>query len=757
MIKKISLDNYGKFRNERFDFGAFTMVYGPNEAGKTTLFDALFEAACAAAPKRGQVWARLASRYGEDRKARASGAVPAFGDAVEFLELFAIRAGQISVDAEKGGSWAEAAKNSLYRHGYNPAEIAGKLEKRASVSNATRHQKNLNRLNSDLAETREKAALLRSQETAIAAAKTGLAASEADIAALENKKSVLAAELAAAGGRLDDYKKIRALHQGLRDRDLVAGAIQAEKKLAEVSGCNAEALKEYDLLADKIAAAERGVAEISGTINATLDTIGKLDGEKASLLESQRVARRIADAAQRLLPELEKITRPGQAAGPEPRPPAGLRYGIWGFGAAGAALGLYMAKNGPLGYVLAAFFAAAAVALDRYLFRAADLPAGLAAGPASLAAVYDQWVNLGFARVDIERDTPAGVMEAALNLKAMARSWDIAVENNRKDGLAARAALKELNDKSITLAEDKDACAAAARKWLAGAGCPDRDGYLSRANLRQSLAGETARNSARIKELLELEKCSGPASLITLLDSRVKELEGAGVRVRPDYERDMATQENRVIALSAERAELEEELGRRKIERENLSVTFNKDLARVPETLNALCRREYDLEQEIAADALARSGAELAAGVYREIEADSSRKFEGLAREVGILLARVLPLSDLHIGSLSLESVALKDAGGAMRALDDLSSGTRDCFMLAARLTLAAAARGAEPGLMLLDDPFPALDAPRRAAALTMLRHFQRETGWQLIIFTKDKTLLAEVEGDPQVTICQLV
>ena len=37
----------------------------------------------------------------------------------------------------------------------------------------------------------------------------------------------------------------------------------------------------------------------------------------------------------------------------------------------------------------------------------------------------------------------------------------------------------------------------------------------------------------------------------------------------------------------------------------------------------------------------------------------------------------------------------MKDAGGALRELDDLSAGTRDCFMLAARLTLAGAARGA--------------------------------------------------------------
>lgn len=752
MIKWITLEDYGKFKDYRVDFGPFTVVYGPNEAGKTTLFDALFEAACAAAPRRGQVWGRLAARYGENRRAQVTGAAPKFKDAVEFLELFSIRAGQISVDAEKGGSWAEAAKNSLYRHGYNPAEIAEKLEKRASFSNATRHQKNLKRLNSDLAETREKISQLRAQEAAVAGAKEGLLKIEAEISALEIEKAGQEAELAAAGGRLEGHKKVRALHQALRDRGFAAGAIQDEKKLSEVASYRADAIKEYDRLLEKIAEAGRGVAEIGGTINAALDTIGNLETESCSLVESQHAAHRAAEAAQRLLPEVSRVSALRHGLFAALRLPPGLRYGVWCFGAAGAALGFYLGRQGPLGYLISVLFAAAAFALDRYLFRAKDSPADLAAEKARLGLIYDQWVNLGFERAWIERETASGVMDALMNFKSVALSWDIAVENNRKDGLAARAAHKDLESKSIALAEEKEACALAARDWLAGAGCATRDEYLSKVSLHASLDGEAAKNAERVKELLELENCSSLAALLALLDSRVQELEGAGVRARADSERDITAEENKIRELSGARQALDAGLNMKKIEREGLSAAFNKDLAKIPEALNGLCRKEYDLELEIAADALARAGAELAAGVYREIETDSSRKFAGLAREVGALLAMVLPGSDLHIGSLELEKVTLKDAGGAMRALDELSSGTRDSFMLAARLTLAAAARGKEPGLLLLDDPFTALDARRRAAALDLLKYFQKETGWQLIVFTKDRTLLAAVEKDPQVT-----
>jgi len=76
--------------------------------------------------------------------------------------------------------------------------------------------------------------------------------------------------------------------------------------------------------------------------------------------------------------------------------------------------------------------------------------------------------------------------------------------------------------------------------------------------------------------------------------------------------------------------------------------------------------------------------------------------------------------------------------------------------MLAARLVLARSARGEEPGLLLLDDPFASLDAQRRAAVLTMLGDFQEETGWQIILFTKDASLRSALEQNPRTVVCLL-
>jgi DNA repair exonuclease SbcCD ATPase subunit len=72
--------------------------------------------------------------------------------------------------------------------------------------------------------------------------------------------------------------------------------------------------------------------------------------------------------------------------------------------------------------------------------------------------------------------------------------------------------------------------------------------------------------------------------------------------------------------------------------------------------------------------------------------------------------------------------------------LDDLSQGTRDSFLFAARLALSVRA-APEGGLLLLDEPFLSLDADREERALRMLKNFQEKNRRQIIIFGKEKGL----------------
>ncbi|HOI41337.1 MAG TPA: ATP-binding protein, partial [Elusimicrobiales bacterium] len=70
MIARLRLINFGKFRGRDLELGPFTVIHGANEAGKTTVFDAIFESLCRRNDTR-TAWKRLLERYGDERQAAA--------------------------------------------------------------------------------------------------------------------------------------------------------------------------------------------------------------------------------------------------------------------------------------------------------------------------------------------------------------------------------------------------------------------------------------------------------------------------------------------------------------------------------------------------------------------------------------------------------------------------------------------------------------------------------------------------------------
>jgi ABC-type Mn2+/Zn2+ transport system ATPase subunit len=81
--------------------------------------------------------------------------------------------------------------------------------------------------------------------------------------------------------------------------------------------------------------------------------------------------------------------------------------------------------------------------------------------------------------------------------------------------------------------------------------------------------------------------------------------------------------------------------------------------------------------------------------------------------------------------------IQVKDAGGGTRSLDNLSTGTRHAMVLAAKLAMALKHRQG-PGILVLDEPFLAMDDERETRALELLRDFHTQHGWQIILMTKE-------------------
>jgi len=744
MIKTLDIISYGRFKNVRFDLAPFTVFLGKNEAGKTTLFDALFEKICeGSARKQGDIWGRLKKRYGDDRKVEASGTVPFFYDGREFLELYAIRAGQISIEAEKGYSWTEAAKKSLYSHGYNPAEIAEKLDK---ISVPDPHSKIYRQYESLKKELSETEALIRDyglQEKNILDSRHKLSDADKELAELEGRKKEAEEELRTVNAAMEALGKERTLSSTVRDRNFVAEILMHRNKLEEYSEFSPEKIQEYDEIFNGLDDLKNKAAEAAAAAQASSAALENAERALSAMKEERKnISSNASAVAGRMIPEVNKII---QNYDPVERFPW-VRYLFLSLLIVGIVVGgAFIADSAykSLGFSIC-ILCVAFIALEyKYLFAVEGSVPVKAFPVRKMEAVYKKWEKNGLNRALIESSSLEELQENLYNIKAHAQVLELNIRNAEQERKnAAQSAEKyitEAEDYSGRIAEAENKAA----EWLKNFKCTSRDEFIIKAEKRNSLAGQVESGLEKVEELRRIEECESYDALLGLLDYRARTLEKNGVRSYQEIDREYSEKDARRKELTSFLRLAEEDAADLKVRRENVSVSFNKDLSKITDELSLYRRRRGEIEKEIASEELRRRAAAAAAAVYRDIDSDSSVRFASLARSLNRYLSKILDGSEIEVRGLSLDEIYVKDMEGAKRRLEYLSSGTRDCFMLAARITMALESRRGQEGILLLDDPFQSLDSDRVNSAFEILRSFAEETKWQIILFTKDMDIAA--------------
>ena len=76
-----------------------------------------------------------------------------------------------------------------------------------------------------------------------------------------------------------------------------------------------------------------------------------------------------------------------------------------------------------------------------------------------------------------------------------------------------------------------------------------------------------------------------------------------------------------------------------------------------------------------------------------------------------------------------------------MREANQLSSGTKDALVLAARLALLEKVDLQKDAFLILDDPFVLMDYERQNKAIKALKKFYDDTKMAIVVFTKDQTV----------------
>lgn len=742
MIKRLDLSDFGKFGKHSLEFAPFTVVLGANETGKTTVFDALFDALCAGSRRENLVpWKRLAERYGALRKAVLTwkGEPMDFGYQ-EFLEIFAIRAGEAGVNAADGRSWQTAAENRLLNAGLNPAGIAAALIDKAESSRKGTAQARLKELRRLIKAREPELAELKARRDAIFTGEADTARLEADLlgktAALEARQAELKGlnaridELAATGRLQTALEGIKALRE---HKDLTAA-------LAALAAFEKNEIPSYRALAAERAERERGAASCEAALAERRGASDSARAYVAQLVAREPVVKRQVETAAALLAKLNAFAAaPPKLVLTVNKP---MRYGIWG---GGAALALFVAVSG---HSLPAYLAAAAIAgAGAWVGLKLSLKQSLVGPtPEETKALLDglavEWAMASEDPLPGDLDGARAVFaKPAADHAALVEAYNAkAAEVADLDAGVAAAAQ--------TLAEYRNAAqasAAAAEAWLNERGCADEDAYQAKFAERERLAAHERDLAERLKVFRLHFDCGSDEELKNKLFTEKEDLQDRrGLDAGKADAQALEALKQETAAAGVEVRNMEMEAASVKAALEKARAVAGAKLESLPGGIN---RAETDIataREEIAAVELQVQACLLAAETFNKLAEKSTVAFETLAKETAAMLATVFPGTEAAFASFDAGEASMRDAGGKMREVRHLSSGTRDLFLLGARLLMARKARTAEdgtlsPGLIVLDDPFYTLDPQREQAALKLLTAFHKDTGWQMIIFTKDE------------------
>lgn len=740
MITRLTLERFGRFRRTVFELAPVTVLFGPNEAGKTTFFDGLFQALCrpGESKKAGRL---LKERYGPGRIAEAEfsdgGSEPVSDD--EFLNLYAIRAGDLRLEMNQGTGWLERLKARLFLGGVDPSALAAEFEKRASDSRTLVHNKELERAREEAAKAgRDLDARLRERESLLAR-ETSLADAEARLG--DNQRLRMAAQEEAREIEADlAFEEKRSLRGRLSDQlARLEKWESAEAESLNPAAWGAEAREEWNRLQEGTRAASEAVQAERGRRDALREAADRARAEWRALRETMDAAAGASVAAMRMASEARLLaTRKTRPLGL----PGWNVVLILAFLAVGIAGGLLLTGLSAGGMAaLAALSAGAALIIGRRNVRILDRDLHSRA----LIDWKAQWMRLSRGISAMDLTDGVGEVDSVEGFLRFLEAWELERKGLEEREAEACRRLESISDSleksgahQAALREEEERWRGLERVWLSGHAVATPEEFLVEFSRRRQALSDLPRLR------LELEAAAPGGDLAAYRRDLVRRLRGLDEEGVPATGVDEARLGMLLRRRQDVRAALEDlELRERELiaGKEGLAGEIRGALGKMAGEIVECEDRLAEAEARIRAMELDKKAAALALDIFRGLGDGADSLLEDLALEVGSMLGRILPGErSLSIPGLDVRRIQAMDAGGSIRSLDHLSTGTQDAVVLAARLALALKHRGQE-GILVLDDPFLAMDDLRETRALRLLLDFHVRHGWQIILLTMDGLL----------------
>ncbi|MDD2708284.1 MAG: AAA family ATPase [Verrucomicrobiae bacterium] len=747
MIRSLSLKNYGKFPDRRFEFDQITVFCGPNEAGKTTIFDALRQALCSIDGRRDRKKSSmLHERYGEDRSAEieTDGERPGLISIDEFDGFFAIRGGDVRYDISDDAGWMQKVKSRLFSGGIDHARLIKILNDLAGDNLTLRHNREIKELEEELRVLTERLNKDKNERRDILGREQALhdLKKEIDLRREElSKAQIKSEELKMRCAAQDEARQRRRLEEASL---LIAEAEKMEKEIEEsVDFADEQSLVEFDCCKEDEDRLAGQVARMEGQREELLEKAEKIDAEKRDACRQAAEARQVVGTAGRILGDMalfmERSSRP-----------EGIRrdMGLLIAGATMIILGatLAVALPGMMSKGVAAV-ACAALGVACFVFSRKDKRTFRSNGEADdVARFRDDWINSVPGAAPVV-ETMGGLQEFILGRKIEAQKaagLPAAIEERERED---RARIKDLETE---IRRARESCIKAKEKkesWLVRHKVKSRDDFVRQAAVRRQLIEQRKSNAEKTGRLCVEMQVSGIRQLQFEVRRRLADFDQRDVARAPMPEPDVRKLRHDAGAAEDHVKTIQSAINQLQLKHEGDRKLMIGSLGGIPGRILDDERRMAGINRELERRRLDKRAAALAATLFGGVEENAGKALKDLGRTMAVELEIALGHGrKVEIGRLAEKDVRVEDASGKERKLDLLSGGTRDCFVLAARIALAKKA-GWENGVLVFDEPFHSLDDDRRRGVLTMLARCRSETHWQMVFFTKDQELAGAIKA----------
>jgi DNA repair exonuclease SbcCD ATPase subunit len=741
---KLTLNKFGKFEHKTINLSEVSILYGSNEVGKTTLIDAISHALAVYTKKQALFTSILKPRYGEEFDAKFKKIDD--GQEADFKKidhdlvknLLIVRASNL--DLEFSPNWVETVRNNLFAGGVDPSSIINaitlmEVEKTQKVFSPIFES---NKIQKEIIKKQIELNDLKNQILS----STSSIKHQKDI---EQKKITFTDQLEAITKKINHQQKIKEQAKKILEKkqiSLIQSKIEQKIRLLEFfeegSEFNAEGLKkikdkegEIISLQHEIQAEEKlhsqlknDILKINEDLKSLLDDYNKLE---STHLIASRTKDKLFDSASLKVKTRNKSNKFLMA------------IGIF-FVLIGASLRTFI-------HDLPIVFSFSLIALGLILaLKEAFFKPRVENDVSDLKNIVRKF-NLEYDRSPACPDSD--FQEAVIFLDKLIKSFtDIKSKKENLEGDFLQIQGK-ISDKELGISNFKRQLDSLGKELrdLYPNGISKSDDYFTKLKDFEKNQEKLKEVEGEIKSHIHFFQFANQDQLEEYVKHRIIEFNNINLPNLDISSNDLKSIEDAYDELVLERERINRDLS-----------SIDKDLAvknnSLQLTIGTFAKKQLEIEKEIKdlthlkdKEDLRMESLKLFKSIVSEISSDMSSKFAILSDGINKYLEVILDNKrKITIKSLdNVQNIKCTDFYGKDINALQLSSGTRDAFVLSSRLALLEKIGINDKGLLILDDPFVLMDAERQSRAIQAIKSYYEDNKTPLLFFTKDAALKDEL------------